>query len=54
MPKRFPPEFKADVVRVTFRGDLSIGDVTAVFGLPVEPVNPWNRQRMSTRGSRTV
>lgn len=44
MPKRFPPEFKADVVRVARRGDLSITEVAADFGISVESVKRWKRQ----------
>ena len=44
MPKRFPPEFKADVVRVARRGDLSIAEVAADFDISVESVKRWKRQ----------
>ncbi len=44
MPKRFPPEFKADVVRVARRGDLSIAGVAADFDISVESVKRWKRQ----------
>jgi transposase-like protein len=44
MPKRFPPEFKADVVRVARRGDLSIAEVAADFDISVELVKRWKRQ----------
>jgi transposase len=44
MPKRFPPEFKADVVRVARRGDLSLAEVAADFGISVESVKRWKRQ----------
>ncbi len=33
MPKKLPPEFKRDVVTVARRGDLSIAEVAADFGL---------------------
>jgi transposase-like protein len=38
MPKRFPPEFKRDVVRVARRGDLSVPEVAVDFGLAEESV----------------
>ena len=44
MPKRFPPQFKADVVRVARRGDLSIAEVAADFDISVESVKRWKRQ----------
>ena len=44
MPKRFPPEFKADVVRVARRGDLSIAEIAADFDISVESVKRWRRQ----------
>src|SRR5579884_3987318 len=39
--KRFPPEFKADMVRVARRGDLSITEVAVDSGISVESVKPW-------------
>ncbi len=44
MPKKFPPEFKADVVRVARRGDLSINEVATDFGISPESVRRWVRQ----------
>jgi transposase len=44
MPKRFPPEFKADVVRVARRGDLNIAEVAADFDISVQSVQRWKRQ----------
>lgn len=44
MPKRFPPEFKRDVVRVARRGDLSVPEVAADFDIPVESVRRWMHQ----------
>ena len=44
MPKRFPPEFKADVVRVARRGDLSIAEVAADFDISTQSVQRWKRQ----------
>ena len=42
MPKKFPPEFKRDVVRVARRGDLSVAEVAADFDISFESV----RRRM--------
>ena len=44
MPKKFPPEFKRDVVRVARRGDLSHAEVAADFDISVESVRRWVRQ----------
>jgi transposase-like protein len=44
MPKRFPPEFKADVVRIARRGDLSVAEVAADFDISVQSVQRWKRQ----------
>ncbi|MGH3025396.1 MAG: IS3 family transposase [Gaiellaceae bacterium] len=44
MPKKFPPEFKRDVVTVARRGDLSIPEVAADFGISEESVRRWLRQ----------
>ena len=44
MPKKFPPEFKRDVVRVARRGDLSIAEVAADFDISEESVRRWMRQ----------
>lgn len=44
MPKKFPPEFKADVVRVARRGDLSVVEVATDFGVSPESVRRWMRQ----------
>ena len=44
MPKKFPPEFKRDVVRVARRGDLSRAEVAADFDISVESVRRWCRQ----------
>ena len=43
MPKKFPPEFKRDVVRVARRGDLSVAEVAADFDISVESVRRWNQ-----------
>ena len=44
MPKKFPPEFKRDVVTVARRGDLTQAEVAADFGISVESVRRWMRQ----------
>jgi transposase-like protein len=44
MPKKFPPEFKRDVVRVARRGDLSVAEVAADFDISVESVRRWMHQ----------
>jgi len=44
MPKKFPVEFKRDVVTVARRGDLTIAEVAADFDVSVESVRRWMRQ----------
>jgi len=44
VPKKFPPEFKRDVANVARRGDLTIAEVAADFGVSVESVKRWKRQ----------
>ena len=44
MPKKFPPEFKRDVVTVARRGDLSVPEVAVDFGVSEESVRRWVRQ----------
>lgn len=44
MPKRYPPEFKRDVVTVARRGDLAVAEVAADFGIAIESVRRWMRQ----------
>ena len=44
MPKKFPPEFKRDVVTVARRGDLTIAEVAADFDVAPESVRRWMRQ----------
>ena len=43
-PKKFPPEFKRDVVTVARRGDLTIAEVAADFDVSPESVRRWMRQ----------
>lgn len=44
MPKKFPAEFKRDVVRVARRGDLTVPEVAHDFGVSEELVRRWMRQ----------
>ena len=44
MPKKFPPEFKRDVVTVARRGDLTVNEVAADFDISPESVRRWMRQ----------
>lgn len=44
MPKKFPPEFKRDVVTVARRGDLTIAEVAADFDISPESIRRWMRQ----------
>ncbi len=44
MPKKFPPEFKRDVVTVARRGDLSVAEVAADFDVSPESVRRWVKQ----------
>jgi transposase len=44
MPKRYPLEFKRDVVTVARRGDLSVNEVAADFDIAPESVRRWVRQ----------
>lgn len=43
MPKKFPVEFKRDVVRVARRGDLTLAEVAADLDVSVESVRRWSR-----------
>jgi transposase len=44
MPKKFPVEFKRDVVTVARRGDLTLAEVAADFDVSPESVRRWMRQ----------
>ena len=44
MPKKYPPEFKADVAKVARRGDMTAAEVAADFGISFESVRRWKRQ----------
>ena len=52
MPKRFPPEFKQDVVGVVRRGDLTRAEVAADFGLSESTVHRWVHQAEIDDGIR--
>jgi transposase-like protein len=44
MPKKYPPEFKRDVVTVARRGDLTVPEVAVDFDVSEESVRRWMRQ----------
>ena len=44
MPKKYPLEFKRDVVTVARRGDLSVVEVATDFGVAEETVRRWMKQ----------
>lgn len=44
MPKKYPPEFKRDVVTVARRGEMTVAEIAADFGISTESVNRWKRQ----------
>ena len=44
MGKRYPKEFRADVVAVARQGDLSLKEVAADFGVSQASVTNWMRQ----------
>ena len=44
MPKKFPPEFRRDVVAVARRGDLTVPEVAIDFGVSEESVRRWVKQ----------
>ena len=52
MPKKFPPEFKRDVVTVARRGDLTLAEVAADFDVSVEALRRWVRQAVIDDGVR--
>ena len=47
MPKRFPPEFKRDVVTVARRGDLTVNEVAAEFDIAPESMRRCMRRPTS-------
>lgn len=52
MPKKYPEEFKRDVVMVARRGDLSVPEVATDFGIAEETVRRWMRQADIDEGVR--
>jgi transposase len=44
MPKKYPPEFRADVARVARRGDRPLAEVAVDFDVSLESVRRWKRQ----------
>jgi transposase-like protein len=51
MPKKFPPEFKRDVVTAARRGDLTVPEVAVDFDVSVESVRRWCARPTSMTGS---
>ncbi|MEO9139837.1 MAG: transposase [Jatrophihabitans sp.] len=41
MPRRYPPEFKRDVVAVVRCGDLSVAEIAVDFDIAQESVRRW-------------
>ena len=52
MPKKFPAEFKRDVVTVARRGKLTRAEIAADFGISIESVKRWVRQAEVDDGTR--
>lgn len=52
MPKRYPAEFKQDVVAVARRGELTVMEVAADFGVAEESVRRWMRRADIDEGRR--
>jgi len=44
MPKKFPPEFKRDVVAVARRGGVPLAEVAADFDISESTLHRWMRQ----------
>jgi transposase len=44
VPKKFPPEFKRDVVTVARRGGLTLAEVAADFDVSPESIRRWMKQ----------
>jgi transposase len=44
MPRKYPQEFRRDVVAVARRGDLTQAEVAHDFGVSEESVRRWMRQ----------
>ena len=41
MPRKYPEEFKRDVVAVARRGELSVVEIAADFGLSTKTIYRW-------------
>lgn len=52
MPKRYPIEFKQDVVAVARRGELTVAEVAMDFGVADESVRRWMRRADIDEGRR--
>lgn len=52
MPKKYPEEFKRDVVAVARRGELSIVEIAIDFGVAEESVRRWLRRADADDGLR--
>ena len=52
MPKKYPDEFRRDVVAVARRGDLTILEVATDFGIAEETVRRWVCQTDIDEGSK--
>jgi transposase len=52
MPKRYPIEFKQDVVAVARRGELTVAEVAMDFGVAEESVRRWMRRADIDEGRR--
>ena len=44
MPKAFPPEFRRDVVAVARKGDTSLRQIAADFGISESCLHRWLKQ----------
>ena len=44
MPRKYPEEFKRDVVAVARRGDLSVAEIATDFDLSTKTIYRWMRQ----------
>jgi len=44
VPKKYPPDFRGDVVRVAPCGDLSAIEVVIDFGVAKETLRRWMKQ----------
>ena len=44
MPKKFPPDFKRDVVAVARRQAVPLKEVAADFDVPLSTLQGWMRQ----------